>query len=114
MRYLLVMVPMLVAAFASVAQSRVAEAIMEPDLAWSEGSIMLKDGKEIRGVLRYSNNMGTLSFQNGDEGKTLTARQVVAFEFYDESLVKQRMFYSFEDKEEGTDILKYFFFEVIR
>ena len=94
-------------------RGQVAEALIDSEVAWSKGSVMLKDGKEMKGTLKYSDNTGVLSFQDGDNSRTLTPRNVIAFEFQDEDEGRQRIFYSLEDKEEDTDIKKWYFFEVL-
>ena len=59
---------------------------------WFEGSIMLSDGNELEGLVKYNDRNGVLSYQNGEETKVFTAMRVVAFEFFDEQIQKQRLF----------------------
>jgi len=81
---------------------------------WGEGSIMLNNGTELKGALRFESKTGLLSYQNGDINKTLTSKSVVGFEFFDESINKQRVFYSFPYKDPKTDIIRNFFFEALK
>lgn len=96
----------------SVAQNRAAESILPVNLAWSEGSILTNEGTELFGLLRYNDKSGLLSYENGNRSSTYTARGVVAFEFFDEIINKQRMFYSFP-YEDNQGIKRPLFFEVL-
>jgi hypothetical protein len=91
----------------------VTEKLLENTHSWSEGSVLLNDGKELSGLLRFDDNTGVLSYKNGDDSRTLIARSCAGFEFYDETLEKQRVFYvfSYEDKDNPK---KFYFFEVLK
>lgn len=82
--------------------------------AWYQGSILLNDHTELKGVLKYDNRAGLLHFQSGTDSKSFIPRSVVAFEFFDESIQKQRVFYTFDHTDEQTDIVRPHFFELIR
>lgn len=80
---------------------------------WSEGSLALNDGTELKGLLKYNDKTGIVSYQNGRDSRSLIARSVAGFEFWDESLQKQRVFYTFPYEDEKDNIIKPFFFEVL-
>lgn len=82
--------------------------------AWYRGSILLNDDTELKGVLKYDNRAGLLHFQSGTGSKSFTPRSVVAFEFFDESIQKQRVFYTFDHTDEQTDMVRPHFFELVR
>ena len=88
--------------------------ILERGASWSEGSVMLNDGTELKGVLRHDTKTGILSFQNGDINKSFTAKSVVGFEIFDESVNKQRVFYSFPYIHPATDLISPQFFEALK
>lgn len=75
---------------------------------------MLTSNSELKGLVRYNNNTGTLSYQNGPESRSFTPRSVVAFEFFDEKQQKQRLFYSLDYEDDKTQAKRPYFFEVIK
>lgn len=81
---------------------------------WSKGSIMLNEGEELKGLVRYDDRNGILSFHDGENSKAFTPRTVVAFEFTDEITGVRHVFYSlpYEDQENG--VVRPQFFEMIR
>lgn len=82
------------------------------DLAWSDGSAMLNDGTELKGVLRFNENTGILSFEAGGDSRSLTARSSVGFEFYDVSQQRQRVYFSLEYAND-EDVVVPMFFEAL-
>lgn len=91
----------------------VVEKLAEDAYNWSEGSVLLNDGTELFGVLKFDDKTGLLSYKNGDNSKTLIARNVAGFEFYDEKMKRQRVFYSLEFGEDAYN-KKFHFFEVLK
>lgn len=81
---------------------------------WHEGSVMMNDGTELVGVVRYNDDTGVLSFENGNTSKSLTAKSVAGFEFFDDAQNKQRVFYVFSYADPLTDIVGPLFFEVVK
>ncbi len=92
------------------AQDKMVNSIIPVSIVWSQGSIMLNDGTEIKGLLKYNDKSGLLYYENGNDARSFNARGVVAFEFFDERLSKQRLFYSFP----YGDPLVPSFFEVVK
>jgi hypothetical protein len=107
----IVAVVMLLATF-GFAQTQTEEGKAQVDALWNEGSIMTSDGKELIGLIRYNDKTGLLSFESGATSRSFTARSVVAFEFFDELVKKQRLFYSLPVKDENG-IERPFFLEAI-
>jgi len=72
------------------------------DLVWSKGSVMLNDGTELHGKLKYNEYDNVISFDSGDNLRQFTAKTCVGFEFFDVDQQKQRMYvsldYSFDGK----------------
>ncbi|MBT1701161.1 hypothetical protein KK083_29995 [Fulvivirgaceae bacterium PWU4] len=81
---------------------------------WYDGSIMVNDGTELVGLLRYNDDTGVLSFESGSISKSFTAKSVAGFEFFDEERNKQRVFYVFSYPDPQTDIVSPLFFEVVK
>ncbi len=77
------------------AQSDAAEALL-PALKWNKGSVVLIDGTELKGNLKYNERAGLLSFESDTEARSFTPRGIVGFEFYDTNVNRHRVFYSFE------------------
>ena len=81
------------AAIAGYGQEKLAKE-MDPDVEWGDGSVMLNDGTELKGVVRFNDKNGLVSFQNGNDGRSFTARSIMGFEFFDEIANKQRLFFT--------------------
>jgi len=75
---------------------------------------MLNDGNELKGLVKYNDREGILSFQDGSTSKVLTPTRVAAFEFTDESLGKRRLFYTFDYEDSETNVERPLFFEVLK
>jgi len=81
---------------------------------WFEGSIMLTDGNELKGLVKYNDRNGVLSYHDGTDTRVFTPLRVAAFEFFDESTQKQRIFYSLTYEDSETNIERPLFFEVLK
>ena len=81
---------------------------------WYEGSILTTKDEELKGLIKYDDRNGVLSYQSGEQQRSFSPRSVTAFEFFDESSQKQRLFYSLEAVDPQTDMLRFAFFELIR
>lgn len=81
---------------------------------WYEGSIMLANGNEIQGLIKFNENTGVLSYESGSVSKSFTPKNVAGFEFFDDALNKQKVFYSLEYIDPQTDVPRKLFFEVIK
>jgi hypothetical protein len=81
---------------------------------WSEGSIMLADDTELKGLVKYNDRNGVLSFHDGENSRAFTPRSVLGFEFFDEGMQQQRVFYSFPYEDSKDDIKRPLFFEAVK
>ena len=95
-------------------QDALIESALPLSIEWSSGSIMTNDGSELKGLLKYNDKNGILSYQNGGDTRAFTARNVAGFEFFDEGMRKQRIFYSFPYEDSQSNIKRPLFFEVIK
>ena len=95
-------------------QDALVESVLPASIEWNDGSIMTNDGSEVKGLLKYNDKNGLLSYQNGSDTRTFTSRSVVGFEFFDERMRKQRIFYSFPYEDSQNNIKRPLFFEVIQ
>jgi hypothetical protein len=84
------------------------------DNEWSEGSILLNDGEELKGLIRFDDRLGIVNYVNGDDSKSFTPRRVTAFEFFDEVASKQRIYYSIEHEDPVNNAKQPLFFEVLK
>ena len=98
----------------AVSQDALIESALPLSIEWSSGSIMTNDGSELKGLLKYNDKNGILSFQNGGDTRAFTARNVAGFEFFEEGIRKQRIFYSFPYEDSQNNIKRPLFFEVIK
>ncbi len=81
---------------------------------WSDGSILLSNGEELKGLVKYNDRNGVLAYHDGDNSRPFTPRSVLGFEFFDEQKQKQRIFYSLEDIDAETNVKRPLFFELLR
>jgi hypothetical protein len=106
-------------AFSSIAQKKKKEnandaKLLSDHAEWSEGSILLSDGDELKGLVKYNDRNGILSFQDGGDARVFTPLRVSAFEFFDERLQKQRVFYTLTYEDVETSMDRPLFFEVLK
>lgn len=80
---------------------------------WLEGSILLTNNTEITGLLRYNIQLGILTYQNGNDTRSLTPRTAKGFAFFDPIAQKQRTFFSLE-YQDGKSPVRPYFFEVVK
>ena len=97
-----------------LAQDVIFESALPLSIEWSSGSILTNDGTELKGLLKYNDKNGLLSYENGNDTKILTARKVAGFEFLDEKIGKQRVFYSFPYEDSQNNVKRHLFFEAIK
>jgi hypothetical protein len=71
----------------------VTKAIVE-ESEWSEGTVFLKNGNQLVGLLRLNTKTGLLAFESGATSKTFNPRTAIGFEFFDAVQVKKRSFIS--------------------
>ena len=102
------------AAVDAFGQDVLVQSALPLSIEWSSGSAMTNDGTELKGLLKYNDKSGLLFYENRNDTKTLTARKVVGFEFFDEKLGKQRVFYSFPYEDSKNNIKRPLFFEAIK
>lgn len=81
---------------------------------WSEGSILLEDNTELKGMVKYNDHEGILSYNDGDNTRAFGPRSVLGFEFFDESKQRQRIFYTLDYESPEDNVRKPLFFELLR
>ena len=96
------------------AQLNVQEVVDPSDLEWGEGSILLNDGTELKGLIKYNDRIGVVSFESGSISRSLTPRNISRFGFYDKREEKQRIFYSIINEDSKTNAKVYLFFELVK
>ncbi|MBX2967423.1 MAG: hypothetical protein KF845_14870 [Cyclobacteriaceae bacterium] len=84
------------------------------NIEWGEGSIMLNDGNELKGLVKYNDKNGVLSYENGNDSRSFTARSVLGFEVYDNVARQQRVFFSLEYEDPKNSTSRPHFFELIK
>jgi len=80
---------------------------------WFPGSMMLNNGHEIKGLIKYNDKTDIVSIENARLSKSFTARHVKAFEFFDELEKKQRVFFSADVEDRVYQVQRPLFFEVL-
>lgn len=80
---------------------------------WFEGSILLNNGTELKGLVKYNDKNDIVCLETAHDSKSLTARSVKAFEFYDESMQKQRVFYAVAIEDRQNNVKRPVFFELV-
>lgn len=84
------------------------------DIEWGEGTVMLVDNTEIKGLLRFDEKREILAFESGKDSRSFTARKIIGFEYYDNRVDKQRVYFSLPYHNSDTGDETYGFFEVLR
>jgi len=95
-------------------KKKLRDEIFSESIPWHEGSMMLSDGTELKGLLKYNDKTGILNYQNGNDSRSLLPRSLVAFEYYDEAIARQRVFYSLEEKDPEAEVKRFYIFEVMK
>lgn len=112
MRSLLAIILLLSSLNTTFAQSNIDDELLAgPE--WFQGSVLLTTGKELEGLIKYNDKTDIVSVENGRYSKSFTARHVKAFEFFDEVVKKQRVFYSVEVEDRINNAKRPLFFEVL-
>jgi hypothetical protein len=88
--------------------------VLQGNIESNEGTIILNDGKELIGLVAYNDKTGILKYESGNDSRSLTARNVMAFEVYDPDFDGNRMFYVFPKEDQKTGTIRPFFFELIK
>jgi hypothetical protein len=87
---------LLVSCTISYGQGDVAETML-PELQWIKGNIVLADGTQMKGMLKYNDRVGVLAYEDGaGENRSFTARTIATFDYMDEKVNRRRVFYSLE------------------
>jgi len=107
-----VVICLALACIKGLAQDQAIEKILADAQTWREGNILLNDGTQLSGSLRMDYNSGIISFRRGEVNKTLAARTVSRFEFFDGQSGK-RSFVSFEYEDKKSS-RQFYFFEVLK
>jgi hypothetical protein len=81
---------------------------------WYEGVVTLKDGSNLKGLVKFDSKNGVLSYQNGDDSRSFTPRSAVSFKFHDDAVGHDRVFYSFDYPDPDLKFSKFYFFESVR
>lgn len=84
------------------------------DIEWGEGSIMLQDNTELKGLLKFDDKKEIVAFESGNISKSFTPRKTLGFEYFDQQKDMQRVYYSLPYRNEDTGDENYGFFEVLR
>lgn len=87
---------LIVSSTMSYGQGDLAETML-PAIQWSKGNLVLTDGTQLSGMLKYNDRVGLLTFEDGTgDNRTFTARTLSTFEYLDERVSRKRVFYSIE------------------
>lgn len=80
----------------SFCQGDIAQTML-PELPWLKGTVVLTDGTQLKGLLKYNDRVGLLAYEDGlGDNRSLTARTIATFEYMDEKVNRRRVFYSLE------------------
>lgn len=84
------------------------------DIEWGEGTVMLIDNTEIKGLLRFDEKRELLAFESGKDSRSFTPRKIIGFEYHDNRVDRQRIYFSLPYQNTDTGEETYGFFEVLR
>jgi hypothetical protein len=94
-------------------QSSIEDTDIFPGPEWYTGTVVLNSGLEINGLIKYNDKNDILSFENGRDSRSFTARSVKTFKFYDEIVRKNRSFCSVAVEDTKHNVKRPLFFEVV-
>lgn len=80
---------------------------------WHEGKMVLDTGDTLRGQLKYDLQNDILQYQVNKKLESFTARKVLFFEIFDNTVKQYRTFYSLPYSSGGGDYKAPVFFELI-
>lgn len=90
------------------------ERILVYDSTVFEGKIVLIDGVELVGKVKYDYKEGLLSFKDDINPRALQPEEVAFFEFRDPKSGKKKTYYSIEYRDPDTGFKDFYFFEVMK
>lgn len=70
--------------------------VIEENAEWSEGTVFLKNGEQLKGMLKLNTKTGLLGYESGSTSKSFNPRNTLGFEFFDAIQIKTRSFISAE------------------
>lgn len=111
MRYLILTLVCLVSISVSAQNKKLDP--LTPNVVWGDGSIILNNGDELRGLVGFNDSQGIVTFQAGNNSRSFVPRSITTFNLFDESVKRQRVFYSLEFEDEQS-VKGFYFFEVLR
>lgn len=105
---------LVVSALMTDAQNKDIEKLLV-DSEWREGLVILTDGRQLEGFVKYNPQVGVLSFKYSDarESKTYTANTVSSFELFDPMVNIPRTYISLLFSEKKSDNEQPAFFEIL-
>jgi hypothetical protein len=64
---------------------------------WHDGMMLLNDESQLKGLIRYNDKMGVVSFKQKpeDEEESFTTKRILAMDYFDSDQIKYRKFASF-------------------
>jgi hypothetical protein len=65
-----------------------------PSELWHEGKILLESGDTLRGLVKYDMQQDLIQFNNNKSIEAFTARKVLFFEIFDQTINQYRQIYS--------------------
>lgn len=104
---------LVIASCGGAASQKLVGGLIQDD-GWGEGTIILKNGSELTGLVRFNDKSGVLSYQNGNDSKTLIARSVLGFQFIDPRTGRERVFLTMEYEDRQTSMPVPQFFELVK
>jgi hypothetical protein len=112
MRFLFIASLFLTSSFVC-AQSSIEDTDIFPGPEWYTGTVVLTSGLELNGLMKYNDKNDILSFENGRDSRSFTARSVKSFKFYDEIERKTRSFCAIPVEDTKHNVKRPLFFEVV-
>jgi hypothetical protein len=92
-----------------------AEKELSAEYEQGEGSVMLNDGTELIGHISFNNREGKLACEDVDnEVHYYNARNIMGFRFYDDSVSRERIFYTLDFEEGYGEGKRPVFFEILK
>jgi hypothetical protein len=106
------LITLIVVVIPSFAQLRKAK-ILEEEFLRGPGSVTLSDGSKISGMIAFNDNDAIVQVKNGEEVRTFSGKDIIAFDFMDQVNLEDRKFLVMEYADPETGQNEYSFFEIL-
>lgn len=89
-------------------------AVLQENPSTGYGTITLPGGSQLTGRIRFNDNAGIVSCEEGKNSRSFNSKNVTSFHFFDEAMQRSRVFHAFEFDDPDIGMPVFSFFEVLK